>query len=402
MTEAGPVANSPEATGRRAINPLDLSLERGPSRTTLTYQGETLLTPDGYPICDDTARVLEVVLDDLQTGRRLLLEGLRLQPPSHLTCYEIHCRRDRDGKQDGKTRGSCETDQDSGIGGLLWESRLPDELRSIMDLFGVHGHSESIQGETPSGVMGRMWAELDAAQSAVARVLMHRHATAVPIALAFALGGIDAKKYASAVWRFRERTDEVFRGCDAAGQFEYFEQIRLDAWKAERYMKAHVDQLKALVMRGEGSRLEFKTTLRKNLKTGRIDKDIVNANLKSIAGFLNSSGGTLVIGVTDEGEAVDNLLTLDELQSEDKFLRHLFSKMRDFLGGSVASEIAARFEVLNGASVCVVRCSKSPLPVFLRLKEVEAFFVRSGPSTESLVISEAVRYIRQQFPDYGG
>ncbi len=52
----------------------------------------------------------------------------------------------------------------------------------------------------------------------------------------------------------------------------------------------------------------------------------------------------------------------------------------------------------------VVSCQRSPEPVFLRWKGMEAssggdFFVRSGPGTVKLPTDSASEYIRTRFPE---
>ena len=59
-----------------------------------------------------------------------------------------------------------------------------------------------------------------------------------------------------------------------------------------------------LLAAGEGSDTEFKSTLRTNLHTGQADEKMHLATLKSIAGFLNTKGGRLIIGVDDNGKAI--------------------------------------------------------------------------------------------------
>ena len=52
---------------------------------------------------------------------------------------------------------------------------------------------------------------------------------------------------------------------------------------------------------GETEGVEFKSTLRTNLHTGQPDEKMQMAALKTIAAFLNAGGGTLLIGVADDG-----------------------------------------------------------------------------------------------------
>jgi len=55
---------------------------------------------------------------------------------------------------------------------------------------------------------------------------------------------------------------------------------------------------------GETTTVEFKCCLRKNLHSGQADPRIEHSALKAIAGFLNASGGNLIVGVADDGMPV--------------------------------------------------------------------------------------------------
>jgi len=61
--------------------------------------------------------------------------------------------------------------------------------------------------------------------------------------------------------------------------------------------------------------------------------------------------------------------------------------------------------VVEGKTVCVVSCQRSPEPVSLRWKGLEAspegdFFVRSGPGTVKLPAESAQEFIRTRFPGF--
>ena len=59
-----------------------------------------------------------------------------------------------------------------------------------------------------------------------------------------------------------------------------------------------------MIRDGESDVVEFKSTLRTNLYTDKPDKNIEYASLKTLAGFLNTNGGRLVIGISDDGKPV--------------------------------------------------------------------------------------------------
>jgi hypothetical protein len=150
-----------------------------------------------------------------------------------------------------------------------------------------------------------------------------------------------------------------------------------------------------LIASGETAAVEFKSTLRTNLHTGDKDARMEMAVLKSIAGFLNSKGGTLVVGVADDGSPVG--LDRDGFATEDKMSLHLINLLKERLGGQHAISVQPRFDEHEGARVLVVECSRSQSPVFVKEGTAEKFFVRYGPSTQELLGGTAQEYIKQRF-----
>jgi len=152
-----------------------------------------------------------------------------------------------------------------------------------------------------------------------------------------------------------------------------------------------------LVAQGENEKLEFKSTLRMNLHTGSNDKRIEHACLKTLAAFLNSKGGTLIIGLGDDGEVVG--VDSDGFPNEDKMGLHLVNLINSRLGAEHAGCISLRFEAIQKKSVMVVECEASPVPVYLQDGDDEQFFVRTGPATTQLKLREARAYIKKRFND---
>lgn len=150
-------------------------------------------------------------------------------------------------------------------------------------------------------------------------------------------------------------------------------------------------RLAAKIAEGEGSKIEFKSTLRLNLHTKKPDKRMENSCLKTIAGFLNSSGGLLFIGIDDEGLALG--LDHDAFPNEDKYLLHLNTLIGNHLGGEVAQFIRTTVRSIGEERAAVVECLKSPNPVFFRRDNDEYFYVRAGPSTKHLSPSEVLAYL---------
>jgi type I restriction enzyme, R subunit len=168
----------------------------------------------------------------------------------------------------------------------------------------------------------------------------------------------------------------------------------------DQYLRTHRNA-QELIKRGESKTLEFKSTLRWSLKESRQDdKGVTHAVLKTIAAFLNTEGGDLLIGVADDGSIVG--IETDQLESDDKFMRHLTQVVRNGLGDRAGTCIDPKTQVVREKTVCVVSCQRSPEPVFLKWKGIEAtpegdFYVRSGPGTVKLPVASALEYIRTRF-----
>src|SRR6185295_6418435 len=122
-----------------------------------------------------------------------------------------------------------------------------------------------------------------------------------------------------------------------------------------------------LIQRGESKTLEFKSTLRWNLREDRKDdKLITHAALKTIAAFLNTEGGDLLLGVADDGSVVG--IEPDRFESNDKYMLHLAQVVRNGLGERAGTCIDPKTQIVQGKTVCLVSCQRSPEPVFLKWK----------------------------------
>ncbi len=153
--------------------------------------------------------------------------------------------------------------------------------------------------------------------------------------------------------------------------------------------------LEQLIRNGENARTEFKSTLRMNLHTSRPDPSIEHAVLKTIAAFLNTEGGHLIVGVADHGRALG--IENDAFPNEDKMTLHLVNLIKDRLGAEHAAVIRANHADFEGRRVLVVECLPAQKPVYLRDVSGEKFFVRLLAATAELSIRQAGDYIASRF-----
>lgn len=153
--------------------------------------------------------------------------------------------------------------------------------------------------------------------------------------------------------------------------------------------------LSKIVIDGESEAVEFKSTLRTNLHTGDKDPRMELTVLKTLAAFLNTNGGMLVIGVSDDGSPVG--IEADNFQNEDKMSLHFVNIVKSRMGIQAMTNLHAHYDDYDDCRVMIVECRHSPTPVFLKDGDIERFYIRTGPSSTELSASQTQEYIKHQF-----
>ncbi|MFC1710765.1 helix-turn-helix domain-containing protein [Nanoarchaeota archaeon] len=156
-----------------------------------------------------------------------------------------------------------------------------------------------------------------------------------------------------------------------------------------------VQRLTRLIKKGESENFELKSTLRINLFTKEKDSKIEHSVLKTIIAFLNSGGGTLIIGVSDKGKVIG--IEKDDFPNKDKFLLHFTNLIKKSVGKEYLPFIEYKILSLKKKDILKVDCLKSNKPVFLKLGENEEFYIRAGPSSAQLSGRNLVEYIEHRF-----
>lgn len=157
------------------------------------------------------------------------------------------------------------------------------------------------------------------------------------------------------------------------------------------------DQVLSLIRQGESKTLEFKQTLSKNIHTNQKDKNIEHSVLKTIAAFLNTDGGILLVGVSDSGKIEG--IEKDFFKSEDEYSQHFLNLFRDQIGPVFYPLVDNRVIKIEEKRILFVKCGKSDNPVFLGKGKDEEFYVRANPATDKLVGRELLEYIKTHFKD---
>lgn len=162
--------------------------------------------------------------------------------------------------------------------------------------------------------------------------------------------------------------------------------------------------IEELIEQGESEDLEFKSSLRWDIKEQKLNKSLEDVIVKTISAFANSEGGVLLIGVDDDGEIIGlepDYLSLNG--DKDYFELHLRNILNKNFGQTfVSTKIHIEFPNSKDTEICKVEIDPVNKPLFINVRNKhghneEKFYVRSGNSSQELSLSEANEYIRANF-----
>jgi ATP-dependent Lon protease len=153
-----------------------------------------------------------------------------------------------------------------------------------------------------------------------------------------------------------------------------------------------------LIAMGESKEVEFKSSARWSYGKGERAEVVEQAIVRTVAAFLNTSGGTLLIGVRDDGEPIglekDYKLTKG---SRDSFENWLTDLLEGAFGKPPVAGLSVSFRAIDGNDVCRVDVEASSSPVFVKRGNDRDLFVRFNNSTRQLNAEDVLQYVGDHF-----
>ena len=164
------------------------------------------------------------------------------------------------------------------------------------------------------------------------------------------------------------------------------------------------DEIRRVIAAGESRVVEFKSVGRTN-RTRERSLFAEWAVIKSVAGFMNNHGGTLLVGVADDGSVVgveQDFPALGAKASLDGWELWLVQLLTTSLGKTAATDVSLTFGALEGGTVARIVVGPAARPVFASAKtdkgdRKEVFMVRMGNSTRELTGTDAHDYQRKRW-----
>jgi hypothetical protein len=252
------------------------------------------------------------------------------------------------------------------------KGRKIDNANSLMNITFVSDHlnKRKIGASAPSEYIGEFATQNEKIEQTLASHLIDYQAS-----------GIESNDYSVFL---KKRADMVYK--------ELKDRLEL-----ARPIEPHSD-IHEMILNGETDTVEFKSTLRFDLNKGEKNDKLEYAIVKTIAAFMNTDGGTLIIGVDDD----KNILGLDadintlKKKNIDGFQLHLLELYKSYFGADLGSHINISFPEVEKKKICMVKVSKNSKTIFTKFEGREDYYVRVGCASQPLTREEQSRHEKQR------
>lgn len=166
-----------------------------------------------------------------------------------------------------------------------------------------------------------------------------------------------------------------------------------------RYLEKELaEDLPLLIKSGESEHLEFKTSVRWDHQQGKLNRALEGVIAKTIAGFINHKGGSLLVGVADNGDIVGLTYDYQTLKQKDRdgFERCITDIVKTRLGGDLCALVHCLFYELDEKDICRIVVEPSTEPVYCMEGKVPRYFLRTGNGTRELDVREALAHVSRR------
>lgn len=163
-------------------------------------------------------------------------------------------------------------------------------------------------------------------------------------------------------------------------------------------IRAESMEIAEIIRQGETHQVEFKQTARINVWTGEKDAKMEDEVVKTVAAFLNSDGGQLLVGVSDDGSIHGIEDDVNATKNRDYFLQWVTgSLLSERLGKAIVSRhVRLNPTEVESKEVLVIQVTPSHEPVWAKYGKDARLYVRNGNHTLQLTGNEITDFIRNR------
>lgn len=169
---------------------------------------------------------------------------------------------------------------------------------------------------------------------------------------------------------------------------------RLDG---KHHIETFENNLKSTILNWENAKVEFKETLRWDIRQWIINTKIEFVVAKTICAFMNTNWGILFIGVADNSDIVwldrDYTTLSDGKKNKDGFELHLKWVIKKYLWENLEKYIKISFPIIDKIEICMIEVFRNSKPIFVKFEGKEEYYIRNGNWSEPKSWSWLIWYL---------
>ena len=190
-------------------------------------------------------------------------------------------------------------------------------------------------------------------------------------------------------------SDAAF-ACLLRDDFQGFIQARKETIRKtlkRLIMPPDLNGVSHLLHTNESQKLEYKSSMRWNMKKNEKDPSLEGEIAKELCAFMNSGGGDLLIGVDDSGNPIglEGDYSTFSHKGPDRFSQHVINLINKYLGKNANTHVTISFPQAEGHEICHCKIKAAPGPV--HFKEDGRFVVRTSNTCQTMNPKEAHDYM---------
>ena len=154
-----------------------------------------------------------------------------------------------------------------------------------------------------------------------------------------------------------------------------------------------------LITNGEGQFVEFKSSILWDYRQEKMNKSLSTPIIKNVAAFMNTAGGTLLVGIDDDGQVLglDADFGVMKKANTDGFELIFNNAFNQMIGTEYRHFVQISFPKIEGKTICLIAVQPSTIPVYFRHRDKEDFYIRAGNASQPLPVSKVTTYIHNRF-----
>ena len=154
-----------------------------------------------------------------------------------------------------------------------------------------------------------------------------------------------------------------------------------------------------LITNGEGQFVEFKSSILWDYRQEKMNKNLSIPILKNVVAFMNTAGGTLLVGINDDGQVLglDADFGVMKKPNADGFELIFNNAFNQMIGTEFRHFVQLSFPKIEGKTICLIAVQPSTSPIYFRHQDKEEFYIRAGNASQPLPVSKVTTYIDNRF-----